>query len=115
MLAAEDVLEARGRFERCLLLTLQDQLRDQAAQASARRCDPRVVPLEELPVAARPVVVAVEVRVARGLDEVAVTLVGLGEHREVEYLALAALRVFETRRAGEVPLHPEHGLDAGVA
>ena len=53
-----------------------------------RRGDAVVMTLEQLPVAAGLVVVAVEIRGARDLDEVAVALVGLGEHREVEDLVL---------------------------
>ena len=71
--------------------------------------------LEQLPVAARLVVVAVEVRGARHLDEVAIALVRLGEHREVEDLVLGALRAVEARGVGEVALHAEHRLDARVA
>ena len=115
VVAAEDVLEARRRFERGLLVARQDQLRDEPAEAAGRRGDALVVTLEQLPVAARLVVVAVEVRAARDLDEVAVALVGLGEHREVEDLVLGALRPVEARRVGEVALHAEHRLDAGVA
>ena len=115
VIAPEDVLEARRRFERGLLVAGEDQLRDEAAEASARRGDARVVTLEQLPVAARLVVVAVEERAARDLDEVAVALVGLGEHREVEDLVLGALRAVEARRVGEVPLHAEHRLHAGFA
>ena len=43
VLAAEDVLEARGRFERGLLLALQDQLRHEPAEAARRRGDALVV------------------------------------------------------------------------
>ena len=104
-----------GRFERGLLVAGEDQLRDEPAEAPARGRDAGVVALEQLPVAARLVVVAVEVRAARDLDEVAVALVGLGEHREVEDLVLGPLRAIEARRVGEVALHAEHGLHVGLA
>ena len=96
-------------------VALQDQLRDEATEATRRGGDALVVGLEQLPVGTRLVVVAVEVREARDLDQVAVALLGLGEHREVEDLVLAALRPVEARRVGEVALHAEHGLDPGVA
>ncbi len=114
VLAPEDVLEPRRRGERGLVVTLQDQLRDEAAEAATRRDDALVVLLEQLPVAARLVVVAVEVRGAVDLDEVAVALVRRREHREVEDLVVGALGPFEARRVGEVALHPEHGRDAGI-
>ena len=113
--ASEDVLEARRRRERGGFVALQDQLRDEATEATRRGGDPLVVGLEQLPVGTRLVVVAVEVGVARDLDQVAVTLLGLGEQGEVEDLVLAALRPVEARRVREVALHAEHGLDPGVA
>ena len=115
VLTAEQVLEAARGFERSFLLAREDELRDEAAEAAARRGDARVVALEELPVAAGLVVVAVEERLARDLDEVAVALVGLGEHREVEDLVLGALRPLEAGGVGEVTLHPDDGLHLGVA
>ncbi len=114
VLAAEDVLEPGRGFERGLLFTLQDQLRHEAAETASRRGDPGMPSLEQLPVAARLVVVAVEVGVARDLDEVAVALVRLGEHREVEDLVLAALRPVEARRVREVALHADDRLDADL-
>ena len=92
VVAAEHVLEARGRLERGLLLPREDELRDESAEAAARGRDALVMALEQLPVGARLVVVAVEEGLARDLDEVAVALVGLREHREVEDLVLGALR-----------------------
>ena len=92
VIAPEDVLEARRGFEGSLLVAGEDQLRDQPTQAPTRGGDALVMTFEQLPVAARLVVVAVEKRGARDLDEVAVALVGLGEHREVEDLVLGALR-----------------------
>ena len=65
VLATEDVLEARGGFERGLLLPLQDQLRDETTEATGRDRDALVVALEQLPVGAGLVVVAVEEREAR--------------------------------------------------
>ncbi len=100
-----------GGLERGVELVLQDQLRDETAEAARRGGDALVVALEQLPVAAGLVVVAVEVRRARDLDEVAVALVRLGEHREVEDLVLGTLRAVEARRVGEVALHAEDGLD----
>ena len=43
VLAAEDVLEPRRRFERGLLVALQDQLRHEPAEAARRRGDAFVV------------------------------------------------------------------------
>ena len=113
--ASEDVLEPRRRFQRGLGLVLQDELRDEPAEAACGGRDAGVIPLEQLPVAPRLVVVAVEERSARHLDEVAVALVGLCEHREMEDLVLGTLRTLEARRVGEVALHAEYGLDARVA
>jgi hypothetical protein len=113
VLATEDVLEARRGFERGLLLPLQDQLRDETAEAPGRDRDALVVGLEQLPVGARLVVVAVEEREARDADEVAVAPLGLREHREVEDLVLRPLGTLEPRGVGEVALQSEHGFDAG--
>ena len=115
VLFAEDVLEPRRGFERGVGFVLQDQLRDEAAEASGGGADAGVVAFEQLPVAARLVVVAVEVRGARDLDEVAVALVRLREHREVEDLVLGTLRAVEARGAREVALHAQHRLDVRVA
>ena len=115
VIAPEDVLEARRGFEGSLLVAGEDQLRDQPTQAPTRGGDALVMTFEQLPVAARLVVVAVEIRGARDLDEVPVALVGLREHRQMEDLVLGALRAVEPGRVGEVTLHADHGLHAGGA
>ena len=112
VLAPEDLLEPRRRGQRRAFVALQDELRHEPAEAARGRGDALVVRGEQLPVGAGLVVVAVEVRHARDLDQVAVALIGLGEQREVEDLVLAALRPVEARRVGEVALHAEHRLDA---
>src|SRR6185436_7715182 len=75
VVAAEDVLEARRGLDRGAFVAREDQLRDEPAETAGRGGYARVVAFEQLPVAARLVVVAVEVRAARELDEVAVALV----------------------------------------
>ena len=60
VLAPEDVLEAGRGFERGVVLALQDELRHEPTETAARRGDAFVIPLEQLPVAAGLVVVALE-------------------------------------------------------
>ena len=71
--------------------------------------------LEELEVDARLVVVAVEVRVRRDLDEVAVTLGGLGEDREVVDVVVVATRAIEPARGDHVGLGADHRRETRFA
>jgi hypothetical protein len=75
------------------------------AEASGRRHQPAGVALEHLPIDPGLVVVALEERDARQLDEVPVPLVALGQQRKVVVELLAALGVapessMRLRRAG---------------
>ena len=96
-------------------LSFEDELADETAEAAGRRDEPLVMALEQLPVGAGLVVVAVDVRGAAHLDEVVVADVRFREQREVVDLVLGALRTVEARPVGEVRLHAEHGRDARVA
>ena len=109
LVAAEDLDEAvelaLGIGDAALLQRLGD-----AAGEAARECDqPGTVPLEQLPVDARLVVVALEVAERGELDQVAVSLVRLGEEREVRLALLLRVPV-----VGDVDLAAEHRLDSLV-
>ena len=81
--AAEDLdetVEIAGGVGRPVLL---ERLADPARQAAGQRQDARGVALEQLPVHARLVVVALQVAERRQLDQVPVALVRLGEQRQV--------------------------------
>ncbi len=115
VVAPEDVLEAAGRLVRGIVLPREQQLAHQTAETAGGGDDALVVALQEIPVGAGLVVVAVEVGLARDLDEVVVAGVVLGEHREVVDLVLGAARAVEARAVGEVALHAEHRLHALLA
>ncbi len=68
---------------RVLRAALRELAGDAAREAARERDDALRVTLEELPVDARLVVVALEVTERRQLDEVRVTLVRLGEQGQV--------------------------------
>ena len=72
--AAEDRLEAVDELGRTGVVVREQSLRHRAAEAARRGDESLVVPLEELEVDAGLVEEAVEVRVRRHLDEVAVAL-----------------------------------------
>ena len=74
VVAAEDLLEARGRGEGAVVVVLEEPLAHRAAEAAGRGDEALVVALEQLEVDAGLVVEAVEVRARRHLDEVVVAL-----------------------------------------
>src|SRR5438067_813064 len=121
----EDVLQPTGELEGQLLLTVQERLEDDTAEASRGRDDAFVVLLEQLPVDSRFVEIAGEEGVGRQLDEVPVAGVVLGERGQVvvELLPLlplptgvveaaAANGTFEARLARLVQLAADDGFDA---
>ena len=81
--AAEDLDEAVEIAGRVLRAALRERAGDAARKAARERDDPLRVALEELPVDARLVVVALEVAERRELDEVRVALVRLGQQGQV--------------------------------
>ncbi len=122
---AEDLLEPTGLLERALLVAVQEALQNMPAEATGRGDQPVVVPLEQLPVHAGLVVVALEEGQAGQLDEVAVALVGLGQEGEVVVELSATFGVatrvvdtppasgaLQTRVVGHVGLSADHRLDA---
>ena len=86
---------------------LLERLADAAREAAAERDEPGAVPVEQLPVDARLVVVALEVAERAELDQVRVALVRLGEERQVRVALLLGLAV-----VGDVDLAAEDRLDA---
>ena len=83
VVATEDLLEAVELGLGVAIATFRDRPRDTTGEATGECDHPRRVALEELPVDARLVVVALEISERAELDEVAVTgLVG-GEQRQV--------------------------------
>jgi hypothetical protein len=88
---------------------LLERLADAPGETAGERHDPLRVPLEQLPVDARLVVVALEVAEARELDQVAVALVRLGEQRQVRVALRLRLPV-----VGDVDLAAEQRLDSLV-
>ena len=83
VIPTEDVLQARRGVERPLLVAVEETLQDVTAEAPGGRDDPLVVVGEDLPVHLRLLVVALEVRAAGELDEVAVSGAVLGQRSEV--------------------------------
>ncbi len=124
---SEDVLQP-GRFLLGPLDVAGEQgLEHHPAQAPRRRDQAGVVALEELPVDAGLVVVALEIGRRRQLHEVAVALDGLGQERQVVVELLApfgiaagvvhpspAHRPLQARVAGHVGLGADDGQDALV-
>src|SRR5205085_4265564 len=88
---------------------LLERLGDAAGKATRERDQPGTVPLEQLPVDARLVVVALEVAERGELDQVAVALVRLSEEREVRLALLLRVPV-----VGDIDLAAEHRLDSLV-
>ena len=84
-----------------------ERLADAAREAAGERDQALAVPLEQLPVDARLVVVALEVAEARELDQVPVALGRLGEERQVRVALLLGLAV-----VGDVDLAAEDRLHA---
>ena len=101
----EDVLEPAGLLERPLLVAPHQRLEHVAAEAAGGGDDALAVLLEEVPVEAGLVVVALEEGPAGELDEVAVADVALGQQREVVVELLAASGV----AAGVVHATPPAG------
>ena len=95
VIAAEDVLEAAGRLVGGIEFAGEQELAHETAETAGGGDDALVMALEEIPVGARLVVVAVEVRLARDLHQVVVADVVLGEHREVVDLVLGTPRPVE--------------------
>jgi len=90
---AEDLLQPPCLLHGALLVALHQCLQDVATQAPGGGDQAVVVLLEQLPVHARLVVVALQERQAGQLDEVAVPLVVLGQQGEVVVQLLATLGV----------------------
>ena len=86
---------------------LLERAADAAGQAAGERDEPGRVPLEQLPVDARLVVVALEVAERAEVDEVAVALGRLGEQRQVRLPLLLLVPV-----VGDVDLAADDGLHA---
>ncbi len=114
-LGSEDVAELPRELERALVVTRDERLAHRAAEAAARRHDPLAVPLEELEVHPGLVVVAVEVRRRRELDEVVVAGVRRGQDREVEDVVVGAARAVVATRRDEVRLGADDRLHPRVA
>ena len=91
VVAPEDVLEPARDGERTGFVVLQQRLEHLATEAAGRRDDPLVVVLEQLPVHLGLLVVALEVRAARELDQVAVAGERLRERGQVVVRLAAAL------------------------
>ena len=106
--AAEDLHEAVEIAGRVLRAALRERARDAAREAAGERDDALRVALEELPVDARLVVVALEVAERRELDEVRVALVRLGQQRQVRVpLRLRAAVVGDVDLAADDRLHAD--------
>ncbi len=108
--AAEDLLEPVELRLGVAVAVLLERLADAAGEAARERDQPAAVPLEQLPVDARLVVVALEVAERGQLDQVRVALVRLGEEREVRLSLLLDVPV-----VGDVDLAAEERLDALLA
>ena len=108
--AAEYLREPVEVGSRVLPAAFLERLADATRETARKRHDALRMSLEELPVDARLVVVALEVAERGELDEVAVALVRLGEQRQVR----VALRLPVTV-VGDIHLAPEDRLDALLA
>ncbi len=108
--AAEDLLEPVELRLRVVAPVLLERLAHAAREAARERDQARAVPLEQLPVDARLVVVALEVAERGELDQVPVALVRLGEEREMRLALLLDVAVVR-----DVDLAAQHGLDSLVA
>ena len=90
---AEDLLQPAGLLQRALLVALDQRLQNLATETAGRGHQAAVVLLEQLPIHARLVVVALEEREAGELDQVAIALVAFSEQRQVVVELLAAFGV----------------------
>ena len=88
---------------------LLERLRNATGQAAGQRDQACLVPLEQLPVDARLVVVALEIAEARELDQVRVALVVAREEGQVRVALLLRLAVL-----GDVDLAADDRLHAGA-
>ena len=93
VVASEDVLEACRLLERTLIVAVEERLQHMTAEASRGGDDARGIPLEQLPVDTRLVVVALHEREAGELDQVVVARLVLGEQGQVVVELLAPLGV----------------------
>ena len=112
--APEDRLEAVDVLPGELVVVLQDRLRDRAAEAAGGADEALVVLLEQLEVDPRLLEEAVEVRVRRHLDEVAVALRRLGQQREVVDVVLVAPRPVVPAGRDHVGLGADHRREVGL-
>ena len=93
VVAPEDVLQPRRLLECARAVTAEQRLENVAAEAPGGRDEPVVVLGEELPIQPGLVVVPLEERLARELDQVAVADLVLGQQGQVVVELLAPLRV----------------------
>src|SRR6266511_1568070 len=108
VVAAEDLREPVEVGGRVLRAALLERLRHAAGETAGERDQPRRVRLEQLPVDARLVVVALEEAEARELDQVPVAgVVG----REQRHVRIA--RALHAPVVRDVDLAADDGLDAG--
>ncbi len=107
VVAPEDLLEPVELHLRVAHPRLGDRLRDSPREAAGERDQAGRVPLEQLPVDARPVVVALEIAERAELDQVGVARVRLGEQRQVGGALVLCLAVVD-----DVDLAAEHRLHA---
>ncbi len=127
--APEDVLEPARDRERTRVVVLEQRLEHLAPEAAGGRDDPFVVVLEQLPVHLGLLVVALEVRAARELDEVAVAGQRLRQRGQVVVrlapaldlapgvvdLAVATRRALGAVLVGLVELGPDDRDDPDLA
>ena len=112
VLPPEDVLQARRPALGLFDIAGQQRLEDDAAQAPGGGDQPGVMALEQLPIDPGLVVVALQVRRRRELQEVAVALDGLGKQGEVVVQLLPTFGI----SPGVVHLAPAHrSLMSGFA
>ena len=109
VVAAEDLLEPVELRLGVGAAVLLERLADASGEAARERDQPRAVALEQLPVDARLVVVALEVAERGELDQVRVALVRLGEEREMRLPLLLRVPV-----VGDVDLAADDRLDPFV-
>ena len=113
--APEDRLEALDVLLRERVVAGEDRLRHRATEAAGGADEALVVLLEQVEVDTRLLEEAVEVRARRHLDEVLVSLRGLGEQGEVVDVVLVAPRPVVARRGDHVGLGADDRGEVGVA
>ncbi|MBV6508734.1 MAG: hypothetical protein JJLCMIEE_01800 [Acidimicrobiales bacterium] len=120
----EDLLQSTGLLESRVEAVVQQALQDVTPEAASGGDHAITVRIEQLPVDARLVVVALEERTAGELNEVAVADVALGEQREMVEELVPRVRVaagivdpappvglLEPRVVGHVGLEADDGFD----